>query len=155
MKNKYGTKLDVNKFKSDFCALFWNFVWYCKVYELDYSILLPYSERIEQIRTNKIIYNQNLNNIKLVLDNDIYKSMDLKLKEIESGFVRKESKGSTILDNKFQNLDQVNVESFVIERFIKSKYKKNISKLVGNFLKKKSSGTIKENAFLNKILEIK
>ena len=155
MKNKYGTKLDVNKFKSDFCALFWNFVWYCKVYELDYSILLPYSERIEQIRTNKIIYNQNLNNIKLVLDNDIYKSMDLKLKEIESGFVRKESKGSTILDNKFQNLDQVKVESFVIERFIKSKKKKNISKLVGNFLKKKSSGTIKEDAFLNKILEIK
>ena len=42
MKNKYGTKLDVDMFKSDFCALFWNFVWYCKVYGLDYYILLPY-----------------------------------------------------------------------------------------------------------------
>ena len=96
MKNKYGTKLDVNKFRSDFSALFWNFVWYCKVYKLDSSILLPYSERIEQIVLSKIVYNPNLNNIKLLNDNYLYKSMEFKLKEIESGLIKNEIKGSDI-----------------------------------------------------------
>ena len=104
MKNKYGTKLDVDKFKSDFCALFWNFIWYCKIYKLDYSIVLPYLERIKQKRMNKMIYNHNLNNIKLIYDNNNYKYIEAKLKEIETGFIRKES--DYVCDNKFQNLEK-------------------------------------------------
>ena len=138
MKNKYGTKLEVNKFKSDFSPLFWNFVWYCYVNGLDYSIILPYTDKIEQIRTNKIVYNQNLSSIKLLLDNKIYKSMENKLSEIESGFIKKESKGSDILDNKFQNLKQVNAESFEIKKVAKFKNKK-ILNLFGSLIKQKSS----------------
>ena len=104
MKNKYGTKLDVDKFKSDFCALFWNFIWYCKVYKLDCSIVLPYLDRIKQKRMNKMIYNHNLNNIKLIYDNNNYKYIEAKLKEIETGFIRKES--DYVCDNKFQNLEK-------------------------------------------------
>ena len=135
MKNKYGTKLDVNKFKSDFCALFWNFVWYCKVYGLDSSILLPYSERIEQIRLNKIVYNQNLNNIKILNENNVFKSMEYKLKEIETGSTKIELKGSIILNNKFQNLIAQRVESL---KFLKVNKLKNskVFKLFGGFLKK-------------------
>ena len=138
MKNKYGTKLDVNKFKSDFCALFWNFVWYCKIYGLDYSILLPYKDRIEQIRLSKIVYNPNLNNIKLLNDNNIFKSMEYKFKEIESGLVKNESQGSIILDNNFQNLKIEKVETIKIQKALKKKHIKLFGKLFGSFLSTKS-----------------
>ena len=135
MKNKYGTKLDVNKFRSDFCALFWNFVWYCKVYKLDSSILLPYSERIEQIVFSKIVYNPNLNNIKLLNDNYLYKSMEFKLKEIESGLIKNEIKGSDIANKKFQDLVAVRAESINLIKVHKLKNSK-FFKLFGGLLKK-------------------
>ena len=91
MKNKYGTKLDVDMFKSDFCALFWNFVWYCKVYGLDYYILLPYQSKIEQIKSNKIVFNQNLNKIKVIYDNKIFHSMEERINGIKNGLLRKDT----------------------------------------------------------------
>ena len=139
MKNKYGTKLDVNKFKSDYCALFWNFVWYCHVNELDYSILLPYVDQIEQIRNNKIVYDPNFNKIRLFLDNKIFKSMELKLKENKEGYERKDSSIEYgIIENKFQKLEQVRVESIEFKKVIKFRNKK-LFNLFGNFIKSKST----------------
>ena len=51
-----------------------------------------------------MIYNHNLNNMKLIYDNNNYKYIEAKLKEIETGFIRKES--DYVCDNKFQNLEK-------------------------------------------------
>ena len=134
MKNKYGTKLDVDKFKSDFCALFWNFIWYCQIYDLDYRILLPYRNKIEQIRTNKIVI--NLNRIKIVYDNKEFHNMEDRIKDLNSGLVRRDS--YAFLNNKFQNLEIRRVESIEIHKVIKTKLKK-IYNLLGSYIKKNSS----------------
>ena len=138
MKNKYGTKLDVDKFKSDFCALFWNFIWYCNIYGLDYHILLPYRNKIEQIRTNKIVINHNLNRIKIIYDNKVFHSMEDRIKEINNvnnELMRRES--YSFLNNKFQNLEEQRVESIEIHKALKTKYKKALN-LFGSYLKKES-----------------
>ena len=137
MKNKYGTKLDVDMFKSDFCALFWNFVWYCKVYGLDYYILLPYQSKIEQIKSNKIVFNQNLNKIKVIYDNKIFHSMEERMKGIKSGLLRKDT--CSFLNNKFQNLEIQRAETIEFHKVLKTKYKKLFGKLLGNSIKKSVS----------------
>ena len=134
MKNKYGTKLDVDKFKSDFCALFWNFIWYCKILDLDYYILLPYRNKIEQIRTNKIVINPNLNRIKIIYDNKVYHSMEDRMKGINNGLKRKAT--YSFLNTKFQNLEQIRVESLEIHHGLKNKYKKILGNLFGSLVKK-------------------
>ena len=140
MKNKYGTKLDVNKFKTDFNPLFWNFVWYCKVQELDFSILLPYDDRIEQIRTNKVVFNQNLKKIKLIYSNKDYISIENKLK----GFSKKDTKGGDLFNYKFQNLKIQKVTNVEIKKQLKTKIKKLFGSLFSSSLKKSVSVPIKK-----------
>ena len=140
MKNKYGTKLDVNKFKTDFNPLFWNFVWYCKVQELDFSILLPYDERIEQIRTNKVVFNQNLKKIKLIYSNKDYISIENKLK----GFSKKDTKEENLFNYKFQNLKIQKVTNVEIKKQLKTKIKKLFGNLFSSSLKKSISVPIKK-----------
>ena len=137
MKDKYGTKLEVNNFKSDFCALFWNFIWYCKINSLDYHILLPYRDKIEQIRMNKIVFNQNLNKIKVTYDNKIFHSMENRVKDIKDGLMRKES--YSFLDTKFQNLEQQRAETIEIHKAVKTKFKNKFINFFGNYLKKSIS----------------
>ena len=139
IKNKYGSKLELVKFKSDFCALFWNFIWYCKVKGLDYSIILPYTDNMDQIRLNKYIHNKNLNCIKLIYNNDFFNSMEYKLKEVQSGVTKNNKKrGSVILDNKFQELEEEKVESFEIGKISKLKQKKFVGKIISGFLSQNS-----------------
>ena len=85
----YGTNLDILNFKSQFKPLFWDFIWYCEIHGLDYSIILPYlkdletakkvdytdiSAKIIEIEYNEELYEQNLKKIskisnKLIMQN--------------------------------------------------------------------------------------
>ena len=131
IKNQYGTKCDVDKFKSDFSALFWNFIWYCKVMNLDSSILLPYAERIEQKRMNKIIYNQNINNIKLIYNNELFKQMK------NGNNKKEETKKDIFFDGKFKNLKNERVISIEIQKAFKFKHKKLFSSFIDHCIKQK------------------
>ena len=69
--NNYGTKLNVIDFKIQFKALFWDFIWYCKIHSLDYNIILPYLKDIEELKLN---YNNSSNEVfEIVFDDKIYK----------------------------------------------------------------------------------
>ena len=46
----YGTNIDMPNFKTQFKPLFWNFIWYCTIHNLDYSILLPYLKDLEKAK---------------------------------------------------------------------------------------------------------
>ena len=133
----YGTQLIVTEFKSKFMPLFWNFIWYCKILDLDYYILLPYRNKIEQIRTNKIVINPNLNRIKIIYDNKVYHSMEDRMKGINNGLKRKAT--YSFLNTKFQNLEQIRVESLEIHHGLKNKYKKILGNLFGSLIKKSLS----------------
>ena len=136
IKNKYGSKLELDKFKTDFSALFWNFIWYCYVQRLDYGIILPYPENIEKIRMDKLIRNLNSNSIRIIYDNDTYNVNKIKLKEIEDGkFKERKKRGSIIINNKFQGLTEERVESLTIYKEWKIKKKKNVGKFINEFFR--------------------
>ena len=136
IKNKYGSKLELDKFKTDFSALFWNFIWYCYVQRLDYGIILPYPENIEKIRMDKLIRNLNSNSIRIIYDNDTYSSNQIKLKEIEDGkFKERKKRGSIIINNKFQGLTEERVESLTIYKEWKLKKKKNVGRFINEFFR--------------------
>ena len=100
--------------------------------------MLPYRNKIEQIRTNKIVINHNLNRIKIIYDNKVFHSMEDRIKEINNvnnGLMRRES--YSFLNNKFQNLEEQRVESIEIHKALKTKYKKALN-LFGSYLKKES-----------------
>ena len=68
---QYGNKLDLNSFKNNFSPLFWDFIWYCYIHNLDYSIILPYLYNIEQL--NEIPYNEPNNDIlQITFNNKLY-----------------------------------------------------------------------------------
>ena len=83
----YGKNIDIPNFKSQFKPLFWDFIWYCNIHNLDYSILLPYLKDLEnakQINTfdpnreifevsyNDELYMQNLKKIDIITNKLIY-----------------------------------------------------------------------------------
>ena len=67
----YGNKLDLNSFKNNFNPLFWDFIWYCYITNLDYSIILPYLYNIEHL--NEIRYNEpNKEILQITFNNKLY-----------------------------------------------------------------------------------
>jgi len=137
VNNRYGIKLKVNEFKSHFCTLFWNFIWYCSIYKLDYDILLPYAKKIEQERANRTVINPNNDKIKLVCDNDLFKKNEEKLSKIDFDNVGQESGNSIIEMSTFKILEEENAISIEIQKSIKTKNKKLVSKFI-NHLEGKS-----------------
>ena len=68
----YGNKLYINSFKNNFSALFWDFIWYCHIHNLDYTIILPYLKNIEKF--NEISYNEtNKQILQITFNNKLYK----------------------------------------------------------------------------------
>ena len=137
VNNRYGIKLKVNEFKSHFCTLFWNFIWYCSIYKLDYDILLPYAKKIEQERANRTVINPNNDKIKLVCDNDLFKKNEEKLSKIDFDNVGQDSGNSIVEMSTFKILEEENAISIEIQKSIKTKNKKLVSKFI-NHLEGKS-----------------
>ena len=99
VKKRYGTNLDILNFKSEFKALFWDFIWYCNIRNLDYSIILPYLKDLEnakqisyyepnreifEISYNQELYEQNLKKIENIVNSLINrKKTPFKILEIK------------------------------------------------------------------------
>ena len=87
----YGTNLDILNFKSQFKPLFWDFIWYCTIHNLDYSIILPYlkdlelAKQINSLDTNREIF-------EIVYNDETYEQNIKKIQKITHKFNSKENK---------------------------------------------------------------
>ena len=102
----FGTDLNVTEFRSQYKPLFWNFFWYCKIYQLDYEILLPYLNDVNDLRNIK--YKSRAKEIFEVVYEDKYyeenmKQIDKYSKNIYERFINKTIKKKTI----FKNLNEI------------------------------------------------
>ena len=103
--NNYGNKLNVLDFKIQFKPLFWNFIWYCKIHELDYSILLPYLKDIEEYQ--RINYKNSSNEIfEIIYEDKLYKENLKKIFKCSKSIYEK-----YIISQKKKN----NIDNHVIE----------------------------------------
>ena len=79
----YNNKLKLESFKNEFNPLFWGFIWYCNIHNLDYSIILPYLNRIEQL--NEIRYTEpNKEVLQISFNNKLYKRNENVIYDIRS-----------------------------------------------------------------------
>jgi len=79
----YANKLKLESFKNEFNPLFWDFIWYCNIHNLDYSIILPYLNRIEQL--NEIRYIEpNKEILQITFNNKLYQRNENVIYDIRS-----------------------------------------------------------------------
>ena len=102
----FGTDLNVTEFRSQYKPLFWNFFWYCKIYQLDYEILLPYLNDVNDLRNIK--YKSRAKEIFEIVYEDKYyeenmKQIDKYSKNIYERFINKTIQKKTI----FKNLNEI------------------------------------------------
>ena len=112
VKTHYGTNIDIPSFKSQFKPLFWNFIWYCRVHDLDYKILLPYSKNLEQLKEIEF-HNPNREILKAIDDDKRYKNNQKKIKLYTERFLKENFQDKIIIKNIFDNecMKKVNVEN--------------------------------------------
>ena len=102
----FGTDLNVTEFRSQYKPLFWNFFWYCKIHQLDYEILLPYLNDVNDLRNIK--YKSRAKEIFEIVYEDKYydenmKQIDKYSKNIYERFINKTIQKKTI----FKNLNEI------------------------------------------------
>ena len=103
----FGEDLNVTEFRSQYKPLFWNFFWYCKIHQLDYEILLPYLNDINELRCIK--YKNRAREIfEIVYEDKYYEEnmgkIDKYSKNIYERFVNKSIQTKTV----FKNLEEIN-----------------------------------------------
>ena len=96
--NHYGKEINISNFKSQFQALFWNFIWYCVVQNLDFNIILPYCNNLEILREINC-YNPNRAIFDVRYDNDLFEENQKKIKIISSGQKHSETRKKLKFDN--------------------------------------------------------
>jgi hypothetical protein len=135
----YGINLKVDEFRANFSPLFWNFVWYCQIYGLDYNILLPYMKNLEKNRALNV-FNPNDSNIKLKLDNVLFKKNEELLSKADQNSIGQDS-GNMILVGKasFKKLKIEKTISIEIQKIGKLKNKKTLTKFIDHLVKKSMS----------------
>ena len=117
--NNYGTRLNILDFKVHFKPLFWNFIWYCKIHELDYNILLPYLKDIEEYQ--KINFNNSSDEIfEIIYEDKLYKENLKRINKYSNNFYERYIKSQKKLNNS-ENYRVQKVNSFEIFEVIKSK----------------------------------
>ena len=79
----YGTDINIYSFKSQFQPLFWNFIWYCVIHNLDYNILLPYPNILELLKET-IFYNPNRDIFEVSYDDIAFKENQNKIERIST-----------------------------------------------------------------------
>ena len=152
----YGGKLNIHNFKTKFSALFWNFVWYCYLNHLDYTIILPYLKNLEQ--SKEIAYNNpNNETFQTTFSNDVYKKISNKMYEPSSSRKADKQTMQKMLKKVFKIVVVIRVMSFEIQKVTKDKNKKLVSQFIdhlnGNKINAISSlmktKTIKEGSKIN------
>ena len=99
--SRYGMDISVSNFKSQFQAIFWNFIWYSVIHNLDYNILLPYSKTLEQLKET-LFYNPNRDIFEVSYDDNVYKENQNKIERISLKIKQKNENNNK--KNKFENL---------------------------------------------------
>ena len=132
----YGNKLDLNSFKNNFNPLFWDFIWYCHIHNLDYSIILPYLYKIEHM--NEISYSEPNNEImQITFNNQLYKRNENVLYDIRANKNTYNKKETFV--KKFKILIEKKEQSIEIEKLKKDLNKKEVSVFIDH-LNKVSAG---------------
>ena len=124
----YGGKLNIHNFKTRFNALFWNFIWYCYLHHLDYSIILPYLKNLEQSR-EKAYNNPNNKRMQITFNNELYKKIIVKMYNPPSKKADKETM-KKMLKKMFKNLVEKKIISIEIQKVTKDKNKKLVSQFI-------------------------
>ena len=101
----YGTDINISSFKSQFQPLFWNFIWYCVVHNLDYNILLPYSKNLELLKETSF-YNPNREIFEVDYDDNVFQENQKKIENISKKINIKNSESNK--KTKFENLTKCN-----------------------------------------------
>ena len=140
VNTSYGINLKVDEFRTNFAPLFWNFVWYCQIHGLDYTILLPYLKNLEKYRAINA-FNPNDGNINLKLDNVLFKKNEELISKAEDQNNIGQESGNLILVKKahFKNLKKEKVISLEIQIIGKLKNKKTLTKFIDHSIKKAMS----------------
>ena len=99
----YGMDINISSFKSQFQPLFWNFIWYCVIHNLDYNILLPYAKNLEQLKET-LFYNPNRDIFEVSYDDNAFKENQNKIERISTRINQKNNE--TNKKTKFENLKQ-------------------------------------------------
>ena len=87
----YGTNLDILNFKSQFKPLFWDFIWYCTIHNLDYSIILPYLKDLELAKQINS-FDSNREIFEIIYNDEAYEQNLKKIQKITDKFNYKENK---------------------------------------------------------------
>ena len=124
----YGGKLNIHNFKTRFSALFWNFIWYCYLHHLDYSIILPYLKNLEQSRETSY-NNPNNKRMQITFNNELYKKNMVKMYEPSSKKADKETM-KKMLKKMYKNLVEKKIISIEIQKVTKDKNRKLVSQFI-------------------------
>ena len=105
VRSHYGTNLDILNFKSQFKPLFWDFIWYCSIHNLDYSIILPYLKDLENVKQinyvdpnreifevnyNDELFDQNIKKISKIAKNLISQNKNSEKEPFKNLMIKKE-----------------------------------------------------------------
>ena len=123
----YGGKLNIHNFKTKFSALFWNFIWYCYLNHLDYTIILPYLKNLEQ--SKRSFTNPNNEILQITFNNELYKKNMVKMYEPSGKKADKETM-KKMLKKVYKNLVEKTVNSIELTKVAKDKNKKLVSQYI-------------------------
>ena len=97
-------KLKISNFKAQFQPLFWDFIWYCIIHNLDYNILLPYSKTLEEEKKAHC-YNPNIKIFEVVYDDSAFNNNQKKIEKISKSIIGQNSEKKD-KKNFFKNLQK-------------------------------------------------
>ena len=80
-------KLKISNFKAEFQPLFWDFIWYCLIHNLDYNILLPYSKNLEEEKKAHC-FNPNIKIFEVIYDDSTFKDNQNKIEKISNSIIK-------------------------------------------------------------------
>ena len=112
----YGTNIDILNFKSQFKPLFWDFIWYCTIHDLDYSIILPYLKDLEYSKRINI-FDPNREIFKIIYNDDEYEQNMKKIEKV----IYKANNNKSHKKYKFKNLSIKKENEFEFLKEIKEK----------------------------------
>ena len=99
-------KLKISNFKAQFQPLFWDFIWYCIIHDLDYNILLPYSKTLEEEKKSHYT-NPNIKIFEISYDDSTFVDNQNKILKISSNIIKLNS-GEKSKKIKFKKLKKCN-----------------------------------------------
>ena len=112
-------KLKISNFKAQFQPLFWDFIWYCIIHNLDYNILLPYSKTLEEEKKAHC-YNPNIKIFEVQYDDSAFNNNQKKIEKISKSIINQssEEKGKKRVFKNLQNCKGVVVLKIINKKII-------------------------------------